>query len=124
MDSTIGVLMLYSLKSFCCSLVIVILAIGICPHLALAQENQFGIVIKDHKFSPVELKVPANKKIKLIIENHDPTPEEFESYDFNREKVVSGNGKITVFIGPLKPGTYKYFGDFHMDSAQGVIIAE
>lgn len=89
-----------------------------------ARKDVYVIKIKDHKFSPAELIVPANKKLKLRIENLDPTPEEFESYDLNREKVVAGGKKITVFIGPLKPGTYKYFGEFHEDTAQGVIIAK
>ena len=94
------------------------------PGLSFAEEKNFVITIKNHIFLPAELAIPANKKIKLIIENQDPTPEEFESFDLNREKVVSGNGKITVFIGPLKPGRYKYFGDFHQGTAHGVILAQ
>ena len=86
-------------------------------------KDVYVIQIKDHKFIPAELVVPARKKIKLRIENLDRTPEEFESYDLNREKVVSGGRKIIVFIGPLKPGTYKYFGEFNPKTAQGVIIA-
>ncbi len=79
--------------------------------------------IKDHKFVPAQMNVPANVKFKLIVVNEDPTPEEFESHELNREKVVTGNNKITVFIGPLKPGKYPYFGDFHQKTAQGVLIA-
>jgi len=93
------------------------------PSLSFAAKPTFTITIKDHEFSPKELVVPANEKIKLIVENQDPTAEEFESYDLNREKIVTGNGKITIFIGPLKPGEYKYFGEFHEDTAQGIIIA-
>ena len=93
------------------------------PYLAFAEKPVFTITIKNHQFSPKELIVPANEKIKLIIENQDPTVEEFESYDLNREKIVMGNSKIIIFIGPLKPGEYKYFGEFHEDTAQGIIIA-
>ena len=50
-------------------------------------------------------------------------PAEFESHELNREKIVTGKGKITVFVGPLKPGKYPFFGEFHMDTAQGVLIA-
>ena len=89
-----------------------------------AEENQYMITIKDHRFSPDVLTIPANAKIQLFVVNQDPTPEEFESYDFNREKVVPGNGAITVFIGPLKPGRYQYFGEFNKNTAQGVIVAE
>lgn len=83
----------------------------------------YVIEIQDLHFHPDTLVVPAGKKIKLEIRNNDRTPEEFESYDLNREKVVTGGRSIKVFIGPLKPGTYRFFGDFHQDTAQGVIIA-
>ena len=92
--------------------------------VSFADEDNYVIMIKDHIFSPAELVVPADKKVKIVIENHDLTVEEFESFDLNREKVVSGNGKIVIFVGPLKPGRYKYFGDFHQDTAQGIIVAQ
>lgn len=91
---------------------------------AAADEKSFEIVIESHRFSPEEVVVPAGEKVKLVIRNLDPTPEEFESYDLNREKVVKGNGEIVVFIGPLDPGTYSFFGEFHQDTAQGRIVAE
>lgn len=86
--------------------------------------KSYTIAIENHKFSPAELKIPANTKVKIVVENKDKTPEEFESHDLKREKIVAGNSKITVLIGPLKPGTYKYFGEFNPATAQGVIIAE
>ena len=89
-----------------------------------ADPAEFKLVIKDHRFQPAELKVPAGQKIKLLVENQDPTPEEFESYSLNREKIVPGNSKIIVIVGPLKPGKYEFFGEFNMDSAQGVLIAQ
>jgi plastocyanin len=92
--------------------------------LAMAQDPEVKVVIRDHKFEPAEVTVPAGKKIKLVIENQDATPEEFESYELNREKVVPPKGQITVFVGPLKPGRYPFFGDFHKDSAKGVLIVK
>ena len=80
--------------------------------------------IKDHKFDPEIVKVPAGKKIKLKVINLDPTPEEFESYDLNREKIIGGNKTGIVFIGPLKPGKYGFFGEFNPETAQGIVIAE
>jgi hypothetical protein len=59
-----------------------------------------------------------------VIENKDATPEEFESYELNREKVITGNGKATIYIGPLSPGKYPYFGDFNQATANGIIIAK
>ncbi len=90
----------------------------------LEKKEFYEITIKNHIFSPAELHVPAGQKIKLIVDNQDATPEEFESHDFNREKIIVGNTKATIFVGPLKAGKYHYFGEFNMDSANGYIIAE
>jgi plastocyanin len=91
---------------------------------AYAQDFEAHLVIHQHKFEPVELTVPAGQKIKLLIENQDPTPEEFESNELNREKIVVGKGTITVFLGPLDAGRYPFFGDFHQETAQGVLVAK
>ena len=89
-----------------------------------ADTPEFTLVIESHRFIPAELKVPAGQKFRLLVENRDPTAEEFESYDFNREKIVPGKGRIALFVGPLKPGRYEFFGDFHADTARGILIAE
>jgi Cupredoxin-like domain len=86
--------------------------------------DEYTIVIKNHVFTPAQLTVPADKKIKLIIENQDATPEEFESYPLNREKVIAANGKASVYVGPLKPGRYPFFGEFNEATAQGTLIVE
>jgi plastocyanin len=98
--------------------------LGSSASLAAAQTGEYVITIKEHVFLPAELEIPAGQKVKLVIENHDATAEEFESYDLRREKVVAGNGKIVVFVGPLKPGKYKFFGEFHPETAQGFIIVK
>jgi len=100
-----------------------LLFIALLIPLSAYAEN-YVITIKDHKFSPTELTIPAGVKIRLIVKNEDPTPEEFESYELNREKIISGNRKATIFIGPLKPGRYPFFGEFNPSTAQGAIIAE
>jgi hypothetical protein len=82
------------------------------------------IEIRDHLFFPDEIRVPANQKVKLRISNRDPTPEEFESYELNREKVIMGLSQSVIFIGPLKPGEYPFFGEFNPKTAQGKVIAE
>lgn len=89
-----------------------------------AAEVEFNLIIKDHKFIPAELKVPASQKVKLMIENQDGTAEEFESHELNREKVIPPKSKLPVFIGPLSPGKYPFFGEFNQATARGVIIAE
>nr|WP_149868001.1 cupredoxin domain-containing protein [Cellvibrio sp. PSBB023] len=89
-----------------------------------ADVPTFTIEIRGHLFYPAQLVVPANTKIKLIVINQDPTPEEFESYELNREKVIMGGAKATIFIGPLKPGDYPFFGEFNPKTAQGLIRVE
>lgn len=104
--------------------ILFILAMAFAAFPALAETPEYEIIIKDHKFEPAELTVPAGQKIKLRVHNQDPTPEEFESHDFSREKIINGNSKATIFVGPLEPGKYHYFGEFNMDTANGYIIAE
>lgn len=84
----------------------------------------YEIIIRDHLFEPSQLTVPAGVKIKLVIHNQDASAEEFESFELNREKVIMGNRKGIIFIGPLIPGRYPFFGEFNPKSAQGEIIAE
>jgi hypothetical protein len=105
-------------------LLLVLLATAMAAGLAHAADFEATLAIHDHKFDPPELSVPAGAKIKLTVQNLDPTPEEFESTDLNREKVVVGKGTITVLLGPLDAGKYHFFGDFHQETAQGDLIAK
>ncbi len=107
---------------------VVYLVLGAClwlPVLCLAAAQEtYTIVIKEHQFEPARLNIPAGQKVKVVIDDQDPTPEEFESYELNREKVVAGGKQIILYLGPLKPGSYKYFGEFHKETAQGAIVAQ
>ena len=89
-----------------------------------ARADDYTLTIKDHRFTPSELKVPANKRVKLTVINADPTPEEFESSKLRVEKVIAGKSKGIVRIGPLKPGKYPFVGEYHEDTAKGTVIAE
>jgi len=91
---------------------------------AVAEIPVLELEIRDHLFRPDELRVPVNTKVKLIVYNRDSTPEEFESYELNREKVIMGKRKATIFIGPLPAGTYPFFGEFNPLTAQGRVIVE
>jgi high-affinity iron transporter len=82
------------------------------------------LVFKNHRFIPDRIQVPAHVKFQLKVQNTDDTADEFESVDLNREKLVTPGQTITVFLGPLDPGEYKFFGDFHQDTAQGVLVAK
>jgi hypothetical protein len=107
-----------SRNSFICMIILFI------PLSIFAKTTEFYLTLESHVFIPSELKIPANKKVKLIIHNKDKTAEEFDSFDLNREKVLFPNKKTTIFIGPLAPGQYEYFGEYNPGSARGVIIVE
>ncbi len=107
-----------------CIAALSLLAWSLITTNALAAEPEISLVIKNHRFEPAELKVPAGQRIKLIVHNQDSTAEEFESHDLNREKIVPPGAKATVFVGPLKTGRYAFFGEYHEATAKGVLIAE
>jgi hypothetical protein len=101
---------------------IVLAALGMPSAQALAQE--FNLVIRNHKFEPQELRVPAGKRVSIYVANEDATPEEFESATLKVEKVIPGKSKGLVRVGPLAPGRYEFVGEFNADTAKGVVIAE
>jgi cupredoxin-like protein len=100
-------------------LVIALLAFG---GAAAADNAAYSILIKDRKFQPSDVQIPANRKIALEVKNLDASPAEFESSDLRREKVVPGGDAVTVYIGPLDPGRYEFFNDFY-PTARGHIVA-
>jgi len=93
-------------------------------HETMAEKPVFEIEIRNHLFTPDEIIIPAHTKVKLLIRNSDPTPEEFESYALNREKVILGKRRATIFVGPLAPGEYPFFGEFHPQTAQGKVVVQ
>jgi hypothetical protein len=101
-----------------------LLAVTLGSPARAADVPEFQLAIKNHSYQPAELKVPADTKFKLIVKNEDATPEEFESTDFNRETVVLPNHTAVIFVGPLRAGSYGFFGDFHRETAQGRLIVQ
>jgi cupredoxin-like protein len=81
------------------------------------------LTIKNHQFEPSEVSVPAGERFRIEVQNQDSTPAEFESADLRIEKIVVPGGKIAVMAGPLKPGVYKFFDDYHPDTAKGTLTA-
>jgi plastocyanin len=89
---------------------------------ALAED--FSLTIKDHRFEPAQLEVPAGKDLTLKVTNADATAEEFESNDFDAEKVIAAGQTAVIKIAPLDPGRYEFFGEYHEDSAKGGLVAK
>jgi plastocyanin len=108
-------------------LVAAVIAFGALAQSApagVAEEAEFTISIKDHKFDPAEIKVPASTAIKLTVNNLDASPEEFESHPLGVEKVIAGSASATIRLKPLSKGTYKFVGEYHEETAKGMITAE
>jgi plastocyanin len=89
-----------------------------------AHAEDFSLTIKDHRFEPAELEVPAGKDLTLNVTNADATAEEFESNDFDAEKVIAGGQTAVIKIEPLDAGRYEFYGEYHEDSAKGALVAK
>jgi plastocyanin len=90
---------------------------------AVADPGPVAITIRDHAFVPAEVKIPAGAKVELTIRNEQAVPAEFESASLHREKVVSPGSAISVYVGPLSPGRYEFFDDFH-PATRGFVVVE
>jgi plastocyanin len=99
----------------------VLAALGISSQ-ALAEE--FSLTIRDHRFEPAELQVPAGEAFTLSVSNQDASPEEFESDDLDIEKVIAGGQSAVIKLEPLDAGRYEFYGEYHEDSAKGAIVAK
>lgn len=104
--------------------IMVIALAGLARGVAFANEMPvYKLVLKDGKFSPQAIEVPAGTKFRLMVTNEDAIPMEFESSDLNREHVITPGATWRAFIGPLDAGPYGYFNDFDR-AIKGEIVAK
>ena len=89
---------------------------------AWAQMPTVSIALHNHLFAPAEVTAPAGVKVRLIVKNEQPVNAEFESSSLHREKVVTAGATITVFVGPLSPGSYEFFDDFHLATRGHLVV--
>ena len=94
-----------------------------CAPMLQAQEAGYSITIHDDRFEPSTLNVKAGVKFQLRVKNARKVAAEFESAELNREKVVPPGQSTVIYIGPLAPGTYPFFDDFHQ-STRGRLVAK
>jgi len=98
------------------------LGLSLLSAASMAGAPTVELRIENHVFVPDIVEIPAATKVRLMVINADSTPEEFESYELNREKVIPGNRKTVIFIGPLPQGEYPFFGEFYPKTAQGKVV--
>jgi hypothetical protein len=89
----------------------------------LAADEPLRLVLREHKFTPEQLEVPAHVKFRLTIKNDSDALIEWESSDLDREEVISPGEERSIFLGPLDPGTYPFFDDRHQAS-KGALVAK
>ncbi|MCP1228091.1 MAG: cupredoxin domain-containing protein [Acetobacter fabarum] len=94
------------------------------PPVQAQAQTVFHLTLKDHHFEPDHLSVPAGERFIIELENQDSTTDELESYDMKFEKIIVPGSKIRVHAGPLHPGQYTFFDDYHPDQAKGTVTAE
>ena len=102
--------------------ILVVVSLSVCAAGAVAQEPAITLSIRNHQFVPAELPVAAGVKVELIVRNEQAVPAEFESTVLHREKVVTPGGAVSVYVGPLDPGRYEFFDDFHPASRGFVVV--
>ncbi|WP_297322776.1 cupredoxin domain-containing protein [uncultured Bartonella sp.] len=105
----------------------VIFALLFClfPLLAGADElGVYNIAINDGVFEPQSIDVPAGQRFKIIVKNIGSGPAEFENLSMRVEKVLGAGVESFVVIHPLKPGTYHFVDEFHMDMAGFDIVVK
>ena len=113
--------MIKKIAILACAAAMTLLASG---PLRAEDANVIVLTIKDHQFQPDRIEVEAGKGFTLLVKNEDDTPEEFESHDLRREKILKGKSEAKIKIGRLEPGEYKFVGEFNEDTAKGVIVAK
>src|SRR5437763_8937612 len=110
-----------AVRGFPVSTVLALVAPISIADVAVAQE--FNLAIRNHKFEPTEIRVPAGKRVSIYVSNEDATPEEFESSALKVEKVIPGKSKGLVRVGPLAPGGSESTAEFHSKPPKGSLIA-
>jgi hypothetical protein len=102
------------------------LGVALCQPLAALADDMptYKLTAKGGRFYPETIEVKAGVKFRLAVTNEGPGPEEFESKELMKETVLAPGVTRTMVFVPLKPGVYKFFGEFHLDTANGQIVAK
>lgn len=89
-----------------------------------ADMPTFQLLMKNGRLYPETIEVPANTRFRLQVKNEGPGAAEFESLELRKELVLAPGVTRNLVFHPMKPGTYKFFDEFHQDTAQGRIVAK
>ena len=101
-----------------------VLGMSLLSFPARADMPTFHLLIKEGRLYPEIIEVPANTRFRLEVKNEGPGAAEFESLELRKELVLAPGVTRRLVFRPLKPGSYRFFDEFNMDTAQGQIIAK
>ena len=93
-------------------------------HAQSAELPNLHVVVKDGRFSPERIEVPAGARIKLTLQNDGPGPLEFENDDMHIEKVLAAGARSFVVLPKLKPGEYSFVDEFNPITGELVVVAK
>lgn len=102
-----------------------VLALLLTAGMAIADDlPTVKVLMKDGRIFPETVEVPANTRFRLEVKNEGPGAAEFESLELKKELVLAPGVTRTMVFFPMKPGTYKFFDDFHPETGQAKIVAK
>jgi hypothetical protein len=107
-----------------CAVLILSFAVAAIGAARAEDLATYSLTLKNHRFAPTEIHVPTGKPFFIVVTNQDDTADEFEMSNPAIEKVIPPGDQGKVRMRPLGPGRFVFFGDFHRDTAQGVIVSE
>jgi len=85
---------------------------------------EVALTLENGRFNPEELRVKAGSPFMLVITNNDPKDEEFEIESLKIEKVVPAGRTRRVKMPGLRPGVYRFIGEYTQTTAKGRLVAE
>jgi heme/copper-type cytochrome/quinol oxidase subunit 2 len=106
------------------TVIVILAALAVSGPAWCAEPMTIDVTISEHQFAPAEIHVPAATAAQLRVTNRDATAEEFDSSALKIEKVILPGQTATIRLRPMAPGRFPFMGEFHPDSAHGVVIAE
>ena len=83
--------------------------------------NVITLTLNNHRFIPSSVNASAGERIRIVLVNQDAATEEFDSHDLRVEQLVTPYARVSFEIGPLAPGRYAFMGEFHPETAQGLV---
>lgn len=105
-------------------LCLVVIALVLPLHVDAEELAAYPLTVENGRFTPETLNIPAGQRFKIVVTNKGPGAEEFESLELKKETVLAPGVTRAVVFAPLKPGVYKFFGEFHPDTAKGQIVVK